>query len=139
MSAIVVVHIEGVMTDPSDTATIPIASPSGVGLRLVRTLAEAWPIGYVTDAPREKAQAWLEDVSAPTGAWVASAAPQERAAVILGMLAERTDRAQLYVTCSSTGLGLLQENHIPVLVYFPARHTLGDWRAPTVWTNEESA
>jgi hypothetical protein len=132
MSTCVVICVEGVLTKSGES--IPTAFPVLPVLQLVRTIANQWPIAYVTRAPREIAVEWLKDSDAPTATWIAQAAREGRADTVLRMLAERRDRA-MFVLVPDTApfASLAAVGATVVTVTHSDSFALGDWRQPSSW------
>lgn len=134
MSAIVVVVIEGVLTDIQ--ATLPTADPHFGGLRLVATLNSTWPIAYITtSASLETASVWLQEAQAPSGVFTIAAPLESAADAILGALGKRQDRCALYVSGLRHGFNLLHEHGVGTLHYSHENFVQGDWMMQSTWQN----
>lgn len=133
MSSVCIVCVEGVLVDAGDK--LPNAFIKPTTLMLVQQLSGRWPIGFVSSAPREVTVAWLKESGAPAAAWVVqSDSKDERAAVMLQMLAQRRDRpSMVFVPDPVAFASLAVAGAIVVTVTHPADFGLGDWRQPSSW------
>lgn len=134
MSSVVIIQIEGLLTETDEE--LPAPSPSMLGLRLVKALASAWPVVYATTAPRDIAAEWIRTAGAPAPVWIASA-PQERlTAEVLSALGARQDRAQMYVSTTRVGFDKLIQAKVATMLYHAEEYPLGDWKQPSSWDGD---